>query len=294
MIVTELYNTEGLGNQLWRYVVTRVIAKEKGYDFGIMSPEKFRARDIFEHIDFGLPVSGQASDTWSDILPEGINHYYKEELIRNLHGVDVSPADPYIWFQMKDNTKIDGHLQAMSYIKDHKEEISEWLKVEKKWSDMYKPKSNICIIHVRGGDYKGSIGLLPFSYYKNAMRYMKTINKDMEFYVVSDDKKLAEYYFEKEDVKFIGMTFINIPEPDNASHHIGGLKAFDYIILNLAENVIVANSTFSFWAAWTNKNLKNVVAPKYWFAYNHPGNFWSLSDSKVDEWIYIDREGRIS
>ena len=42
MIITELYDGQGLGNQLWCYVTTRVIAKKNGYDFGIQSPEKFK------------------------------------------------------------------------------------------------------------------------------------------------------------------------------------------------------------------------------------------------------------
>ena len=46
MIINELYNGSGLGNQLWRYTVTRVIADRNGYDFGIMNPQKFKASGI--------------------------------------------------------------------------------------------------------------------------------------------------------------------------------------------------------------------------------------------------------
>ena len=35
MIVTEIYKGQGLGNQLWCYITTRVMAKDKGYNFGI-------------------------------------------------------------------------------------------------------------------------------------------------------------------------------------------------------------------------------------------------------------------
>jgi len=42
MIATRFYNGQGLGNQLWAYVVTRTIALDLGYEYGIMSPEKFR------------------------------------------------------------------------------------------------------------------------------------------------------------------------------------------------------------------------------------------------------------
>lgn len=57
MILTEIYNGQGLGNQLACYVTTRVVAKDKGYDFGIKSPEKFKCLDFMD-LDFGLPVNG--------------------------------------------------------------------------------------------------------------------------------------------------------------------------------------------------------------------------------------------
>jgi hypothetical protein len=52
MIATRFYNGQGLGNQLWAYVVTRTIALDLGYDYGIMSPEKFKGSDFLE-LDYG-------------------------------------------------------------------------------------------------------------------------------------------------------------------------------------------------------------------------------------------------
>ena len=57
MIVTELYNGQGLGNQLWCYFVTRSISNKLGLKYGIMSPEKFKGFQ-FLNIDFGENVSG--------------------------------------------------------------------------------------------------------------------------------------------------------------------------------------------------------------------------------------------
>ena len=52
MIVTELYDGQGLGNQLWCYAALRCAAKELGLDFGVMTTEKFKGRE-FLSIDFG-------------------------------------------------------------------------------------------------------------------------------------------------------------------------------------------------------------------------------------------------
>ena len=74
MIITELYNGQGLGNQLWCYAVTRVIAQKNGYDFGIMSRNKFKGSDFLE-LDFGKEVVG---DNW-----ELVNDYGSDVLLKN-------------------------------------------------------------------------------------------------------------------------------------------------------------------------------------------------------------------
>ena len=57
MICTELYNGQGLGNQLWLYAVTRTKALDLGVDFGIMNPEKFKGLHFLD-LDFGRQVFG--------------------------------------------------------------------------------------------------------------------------------------------------------------------------------------------------------------------------------------------
>ena len=57
MIVTEFYKGQGLGNQLACYITTRVIAKDKGYGFGVMHPERFKGIGFFV-LDFGDKVIG--------------------------------------------------------------------------------------------------------------------------------------------------------------------------------------------------------------------------------------------
>ena len=53
MLGTEIFKGAGLGNQLFFYVTTRCIAKDLGYDFGLINPENF-ANNI--HSDCGLYI----------------------------------------------------------------------------------------------------------------------------------------------------------------------------------------------------------------------------------------------
>ena len=57
MLVTEIYNGQGLGNQLACYVTTKVLALDKGFDFGVLNPHKFKCLDFMD-LDFGKKVEG--------------------------------------------------------------------------------------------------------------------------------------------------------------------------------------------------------------------------------------------
>ena len=116
----------------------------------------------------------------------------------------------------------------------------------------------------------------------------------MEFVIVTDDVDLANYYFQG-TVDIIGSMLSSLPDYRKALHHIGGDISIDYNIINNAKYLILSNSTFGWWAGWTNQKVKKVIAPLYWFAYNYPENFWAGSEMRVEEdnWTYIDREGNI-
>ena len=84
MICTELYNGQGLGNQLWLYAVTRTKALDLGVDFGIMSPEKFKGLHFLD-LDFGRQVFGGSGPEGGPplLLPDQLHGYYREPLVRH-------------------------------------------------------------------------------------------------------------------------------------------------------------------------------------------------------------------
>lgn len=291
MIVTELYNGQGLGNQLWCYVVTRCIAKNNGFEFGIKSPEKFKAKH-FMHLDFGQSVIGGEGPEGGppNQLPESIQYYYKESMVRNSQGNDISPFDDNLT-KIKDDTKIDGGMQSEKYIEFNKESIVKWLTPSVNILDY--SSDDICVIHFRGGDYKfAGHTLLSRSYYYNAMNHMKNINPNMKFVMVTDDVSLANQYFGN-SVDLVGSCLYGNRDPHQAYFHIGGDLSIDYSILNNAKNLIISNSSFSWWSAWTNTKVKNVIAPKYWAAHNFSNGFWSCGDSLTKNWLWLDREDKL-
>ena len=50
MLICPIYNGSGLGNQLACYITTRCIALDKGYEFAVAYPERFKGF-FFKNID---------------------------------------------------------------------------------------------------------------------------------------------------------------------------------------------------------------------------------------------------
>jgi len=281
MITTTLHEGSGMANQIWNYVVTRTIATDRNLDFGIFGKENWKGRG-FINLDFGK--------TPNPLNP--ITNFYEEKRVMR-GNVLITPADIDM-INVPDNTHIEGIMQSVKYIQHRKKEICEWIRPSNTYDNPYF-NENYCVIHFRGNDYIGAgKTLLPKSYYINAMEHIKNINKNIKFVVVTDDARLASYYF-LDTAEIVGSSIINIPDPYKSDYHSGGDISIDYNIIHNTKYLILSNSTFGWWAGWTNKKVKKVIAPLYWFAHNYTENFWAGSEMRVEEdnWMYIDREGNI-
>ena len=287
MLVTELYDGQGLGNQLWCYAVTRAIAFYQGYTFGIKSVDKFHGKEFLD-IDFGETVCG-GYGVDGDVpveLPKGILNYYKEKKLTN--GIfDVSLFDNEL-YTIKDNTKIDGNMQTEKYFNGMKNVVIDWIKI--KQDKIINIDENICVIHIRGGDFLYSTAVLGRDYYINAINKMLVLKNDLKFYIVTDDIRYSKSILP--EIEIIGGA-LDLRDSQQAMHHNGGTLWKDYSILNSARYIIMGASSFAWWATWTNKNVKEVIAPKYWAAHKQSNSFWSTGDSYVNGWKWLDRENEL-
>ena len=274
MLVTELYDGQGLGNQLWCYVVTRVLALDKGYSFGIKSPKKFKGSGFLD-LDFGETVVGGTGPEGGppDSLPLGIAHYYNERRLSHpVTGADIRVYDERL-VNVADNTKIDGIMQDEQYIRHRKDEIRKWLAVRPGNECLEYASDDICVLNFRGGEYLDIPEVfLPQRYWSDAMQRMLEINPHMRFVVVTDDVQAARTFF-----------------PDLEITHIS--IGNDYSIINAAHYLILSNSSFAWFPAWLSKNLKHCIAPKYWSQHNTSDGFWGCGYNITSGWSYLDRTG---
>jgi len=145
---------------------------------------------------------------------------------------------------------------------------------EKNLSILYRIRQeNSVSIHLRRGDYVGRQfdGICPQEYYLSAISKINEIlnDNDLKYYVFSDDIECAKSYF-------IGNNFFFV------NNNKGVDSWIDMCLMSNCKHNIIANSTFSWWAAWLNPNLEKVViAPNHFISTRETPDFYP------SKWIKI-------
>lgn len=146
----------------------------------------------------------------------------------------------YIYAQMKRNEVPDIYLQSPEYFDEFRLEIRQL------YGEGIEPIDQVAI-HVRRGDYVNNpfyVDLMQTQYYSRAMDEFP----NAEFLVFSDDIEWC-----KNQTIFSGCEFSE-----------GKTEIEDLNLMAGCRGIIMANSSFSWWAAYLS-NAK-VIAPKAWYA----------------------------
>lgn len=255
MIAGIFHKGSGIGNQLHRYVMTRVLATDKGYKFGMVNPDNFKGKS-FMNLDMGDPID--------------FSYSFKEKCIRDENGVDVRGYDPEINF-VEDHTVIEGEFQDERYFEHRLPEIKEWLKVEP-----LEMPDDLCVINFRGGEYSAFSELfLPKEYWEKGIAVIKNKYPDIRFEVHTDDPKMATFFFPN----------FKIVENEPISHSFHTNMGYNWRAIRYAKHLIIANSSFPILPALLNENVKEVIAPRYWARRNT--KTWALPQNYYKKFTYI-------
>ena len=278
IIATELLRGQGLGNQLFCYVTTRCLALEKGYDFSILNREIF-ANNIhsnkgmyFMDVDCGLEM---AKECFANVYYERDDRIYLGNSVHDIeHGCYITGLDEHL-MDIGETTLIYGNLQDETYFLPYREQIKDWLRVLPEYDNYAYSRENLCIINIRGGEYTGSPELfLRRKYWLDAMGQMRRKRADMEFMVVTDDLAAAKRI---------------LPEVQAFHFDLAG----DYTAIKNAHYLILSNSTFAFFPAFTSETVKYVIAPKYWARHNVSDGYWASEQNIYSGFMYLDRKGKL-
>lgn len=118
-------------------------------------------------------------------------------------------------------------------------------------------------------------GTCPIEYYEKAIDIIKQKVKNPKFYVFTDNHQWV-----KDNIHGIDYILVDNPVEGWGNH-------FDMQLMSCCKHNIIANSTYSWWGAYLNKNPeKTVIMPEQWF--NPKIKSLPLMDQlKCDGWISL-------
>ena len=205
----------------------------------------------------------------------------------NQPNVNFMEADDYFgqWYIKIPNApyvNLPGYYQDLRYFDHQKPQIVEGLQL----NDYYQTKFqkllendlpnwrdlNLAFLHVRRGDYLGLSNILPIpgkSYYDKAI----SLSEYDKCLVFSNDLPWCKQNFD-----YPNLVYLNYTD-----------RYFDMYIMTLCQTGILANSTFSWFGAYLNKNDPKIFVPRIWFG---PvavvgENTYEHTKVKPKEWIEL-------
>jgi len=286
----------GLGNQLYCYSVAKRLAIANGAELVIDDVSGFERDHQFQRkymLDY-FNISSRKATKIERLEPfervrRGIRKKIERLKIfenRNYIEQEFDDFDSRILeLNIYKDTYIDGLWQSEKYFKDIKQEIKNDLKMEapkdkKNLSIAKKIKScNSVAIHIRLFDQSttNSEANVKLNYYQIALDKMESTAEEPFYFIFSDNPKKAK-------------NMINLPldRTEFMTHNSSEESAiWDFWLMKQCSNFIIANSTFSWWAAWlSNNEEKSVFFPR--LKENKSQWCWDYDGQMPLEWQAIE------
>jgi len=270
MIIVRL--TGGLGNQMFQYAFGRRLAElhstELKLDVGFYSNAKLNVPIRTYDLDIFKIVENIATDVEIDRFAKRFKNELVDRIVNRILGPKGSHVrEPHFHFSQTvfdspNNVYISGYWQSVKYFADIEQLIRKDFAFRDEPSENAKlmlkkiQLTNSVSVHVRRGDFVTNPlnGLHGVEYFAKAEQIIADRVVDPTFFIFSDDIEWC-----KANLKF------NAPV-EFASDDFGERKFRDDLrLMSACQHLIIANSSFSWWAAWLNANQdKVVVAPKTW------------------------------
>lgn len=291
----------GLGNQMFQYAFALAL-QERHRDedvkidtshFKYIFIKKFKSANLHNgyEIEKVFPKAKLAHATAWDLMKVTwyMPNYVLSRIVRKVFPVRKNEyiqgsSDIFAFnealFNAKGNGYYEGVWQAVEYLEEVKVKIQNVFQHpepnEYNRELIHEISScNSVGLHVRRGDYLYAPefnGICDLEYYKKAIAEILSNGKEHCFYIFSNDIEWCKQEIEpllngNKVVYVIGNT--------------GKDSCWDMFLMTYCKNLIIANSSFSWWGAFLNKSANKVVAPYPWV--NREGKI----ENYCKEWVKI-------
>lgn len=279
MIIAKL--SGGLGNQMFQYAFGRRLSLKNNTPLKLdVSELSMPLKGEYTPREYGLNVfSINASIAQEDELKKYSKTKFEKIIDFSLLHLPINinklyVREPYFHFfkralKAPKDSYLDGYWQSEKYFTEIRNTLlndySLSAEVSEKTAQLAKEiqNCNSVSIHVRRGDYisiasnSGLYEVCDVKYFMTAMDKISAVISNPKFYIFSDD---SEWFRQNVKTNYL-VEFV--------THNSGKDSFQDIYLMSLCKHNIIANSSFSWWGAWLNKNpQKCVIAPERWFKSN--------------------------
>ncbi len=265
----------GIGNQLFQYFAAASLASKFNCEFRLVKSNRSQHRTI--HVNSAIedlvltPQEGITNVSYFEKHPMLTRILYfsalRSKIVAKVATVFGFYVDSQYWNVRAKSRKIylKGYFQRINNFDELPFFLSDMtLRKPSNWFNEIVGElenSDSVGIHLRLGDYVNldeSYGRLDYDYYSHALSLLpQNYGKIMIF---SDDIELAKVYF----ASISGFDFEYVEPPEDSS------AAESLLLMSKCKHLIIANSTFSYWAALLGKRGNTVFYPKPWMRIDEP------------------------
>lgn len=265
----------GLGNQMFQYALYRKLVSQGKAVCADLSYYEYEKAMPFMLLKAFPQIKLNMIDDKQYVENMIIKHQKRGFVTKVIH--KLVPIFRYIDSDLEDsryrfcylkrkNGILAGYWQSERYWQDIKEQIISDLQFDILDNRTTKNLADEIIhseavsLHIRRGDYleedvaKIFGNICTLQYYKNAIEYMLGKNRNVKFYVFSNDTKWV-----KDNLKIENAVYVSDLLEKNTPDW------YEMYLMSVCKHNIIANSTFSWWGAYLNTNKgKIVIAPRKW------------------------------
>jgi len=190
-------------------------------------------------------------------------------------GVKVRYAERGMNHQRIPNSKgkgmeVYGYWQSAKYFNHNKDKIidlfTEFKKeIQDKLDKLFDCKTKTISLHIRRGDYlklQHAHVVQGLDYYEKAL---ERLAKELNYKSVEEMNKEYKVMVFSDDIKWC-KTCDLFKSLKNVKYMARNPPIEDMYLMSMCNHHIIANSTFSWWGSYLNKNEdKKIIAPSMWF-----------------------------
>ncbi len=305
----------GLGNQMFQFVAAYSLAKTRNAKLYLCLPNNWESSMNSKQLLESHVTTDRSYLLWA------FNIFYDNILIANEFGCtrmtnfsDTKNTEMYFVNEStilnNGNIPIDkaiylaGYFESEIFFQSHQSEIIRQFtlkpEIERQlessvqhFASTISYVTESVAVHVRRRDFISENRLIPISYYENAIKRMK-----IDIARAGGDTKKITFFVFSDDIDVVKSDFQNIAESFVFVSNKQLSQLADFMLMTMCKHIIVANSTFSWWTAYLNRNKKRIIIaplprnPQEWTESQHFDEFYTRiyggNLSYPQKWITIN------